>query len=70
MSHAHVPFWIAADLLAQARAHGVALSEDFTARMLGIVQGAQRDWMIQQRETEDALRREERRRDSARRGWF
>jgi hypothetical protein len=70
MSDAHVPFWIAADLLAQARAHGVELSEEFTARMLGIVQGEQRDWIIRQREAEDERLRAARRADSRRRGWF
>ena len=70
MSNNHVPFWIASDLLAQARAHGVELSEDFTSHLLGIVRNEQRSWMTERRESEDEQRREERRRDSQRRGWF
>ena len=53
----HVPFWIASDLLAQARAYGVELSEDFTTHLLGIVQDEQRSWMTEKRDVEDHNRR-------------
>jgi hypothetical protein len=70
MLFSRVPFWIAADLLGQARAHGVALDAEFSERLRGIVQGAQRDWMIERRDAEDARARDARRADSRRRGWF
>ena len=70
MNRSHVPFWIAADLLAQARAHGVELSEEFASRLLGIVRDEQQSWMTGQRDADDERRRADRRRDSARRGWF
>jgi hypothetical protein len=66
----HVPFWIASDLLAQARAHGVELSDDFTAQLLGIVRGEQQHWMTDRREADDDRRRDERRRAAQQRGWF
>ena len=70
MSHARFPFWIAADLLGQARAHGVALDAEFAERLRGIVQGAQRDWIIERRDADEARVREARRTESRRRGWF
>ena len=70
MTHSHVPFWIAADLLAQAQAYGIDLPSDFAAGLVDIVRDEQRRWVTGQRDAEDALRREARRRESARRGWF
>ena len=70
MTHSHVPFWIAADLLAQAQAYGIDLPSDFSAGLVDIVRDEQRRWVTGQRDAEDEQRREARRRESARRGWF
>ena len=66
----HVPFWIAADLLAQAQAYGVELPPEMSQQLRGLVREEQRSWITQQREADDDRRRAQRRHDSARRGWF
>jgi hypothetical protein len=70
MNHTHVPFWIAADLLAQAQAYGIELPPEMSQQLRGLVRDEQRGWMTGRRESEDEQRREGRRRDSTRRGWF
>jgi hypothetical protein len=71
MNDNHVPFWIASDLLAHAQAYGVALPEDFTSGLVGIVRAEQRQWMTEKREAEQQRRYDARRKrlwDA--RGWF
>ena len=71
MNTNHVPFWIASDLLAQARAYGIELSGDFAARLVGIVRDEQRQWMTEDREAVDDRKRRARRRTlTDLRGWF
>ncbi len=58
-----IHYWIAADLLTQARAHGIALPSDFTANLTDTVRDAHCSALVEEREAaaqhaRDAARRE------------
>jgi hypothetical protein len=69
-AHSPIRFWIAADLLTQARAHGVALPADFQASMTGAVRDAHCRALVEEREAALHQRREAARRDRWRAGGW
>ena len=56
MTRNHVPFWIASDLLAQARAHGIEPPAHMKAWLVELVRNEQRGWFTERR-LEDLIRR-------------
>ncbi len=63
-------FWIAADLLTQARAHGIALPPDFEACMTGAVRDAHCRALVEERESAAQHKREAARRERWRAGGW
>ncbi len=63
-------FWIAADLLTQARARGVALPADVEADLAGAVRDEYRRALVEEREAATRRRREAARRERWRAGGW
>ncbi len=70
IAHPPIRFWIAADLLTQARAHGVALPGDFRAHMEETVRAEHCRALVEDREEQLAAARERARRARWRAGGW